>query len=40
MGLFLTRQILMEQQGGLRVKSPNELGGATLTVYLEKATDE
>jgi signal transduction histidine kinase len=40
MGLFLTRQLLMEQRGGLRVKSPNELGGATFTVYLEKATDE
>jgi signal transduction histidine kinase len=40
MGLFLTRQILVEQRGGIRVKSPNELGGATFTVYLEKATDE
>lgn len=40
MGLFLTRQILVEQRGGIRVKSPNELGGATFTVYLEKATDD
>jgi signal transduction histidine kinase len=40
MGLFLTRQILVEQRGGLRVKSPNELGGATLTIYLEKANDD
>ncbi len=40
MGLFLTRQLLVEQRGGIRVKSPNELGGATFTVYLEKATDE
>ena len=40
MGLFLTRQILVEQGGGIRVKSPNELGGATFTVYLEKATDD
>lgn len=40
MGLFLTRQILVEQNGGVRVKSPNEMGGATFTVYLEKATDD
>ncbi len=40
MGLFLTRQILVEQRGGIRVKSPNELGGATFTVYLEKSTDD
>jgi signal transduction histidine kinase len=40
MGLFLTRQILVEQGGGIRVKSPNELGGATFTVFLEKATDD
>jgi len=40
MGLFLTRQLLVEQRGGIRVKSPNELGGATFTVYLEKATDD
>lgn len=40
MGLFLTRQILVEQRGGLKVSSPNEMGGATLTVYLEKATDD
>ena len=40
MGLFLTRQILVEQRGGVRVKSPNELGGATFTVFLEKATDD
>jgi signal transduction histidine kinase len=37
MGLFLTRQILVEQKGGIRVKSPNEMGGATFTVYLEKS---
>jgi signal transduction histidine kinase len=40
MGLFLTRQILVEQGGGIRVKSPNEMGGATFTVYLEKASDD
>lgn len=40
MGLFLTRQILVEQRGGIRVKSPNELGGSTFTVFLEKATDD
>jgi len=40
MGLFLTRQILVEQGGGIRVKSPNEMGGATFTMYLEKATDD
>jgi two-component system C4-dicarboxylate transport sensor histidine kinase DctB len=40
MGLFLTRQILVEQRGGIRVRSPNELGGATFTVFLEKATDD
>lgn len=40
MGLFLTRQILVEQRGGIKVKSPNNLGGATFTVNLEKATDE
>ena len=40
MGLFLTRQILVEQRGGIRVKSPNDMGGATFTVYLEKATDD
>lgn len=40
MGLFLTRQILVEQGGGIRVKSPNDLGGATFTVFLEKATDD
>ncbi len=40
MGLFLTRQVLVEQKGGIRVKCPNELGGATFTVYLEKATDD
>jgi two-component system C4-dicarboxylate transport sensor histidine kinase DctB len=39
MGLFLTRQILVEQRGGIRVKSPNIMGGATFTVHLEKATD-
>lgn len=40
MGLYLTRQILVEQKGGIRVKSPNSMGGATFTVHLEKATDE
>jgi len=40
MGLFLTRQILVEQRGGIKVKSPNTMGGATFTVHLEKATDE
>ncbi len=40
MGLFLTRQILVEQGGGIRVHPRNEMGGATFTVYLEKATDE
>jgi signal transduction histidine kinase len=40
MGLFLTRQILVEQGGGVRVKSPNEMGGATFTVYLDKATHD
>jgi signal transduction histidine kinase len=40
MGLFLTRQILVEQKGGIRVKSPNEMGGATFTVYLEKVSDD
>lgn len=40
MGLFLTRQILVEQRGGIRVLPRNEMGGATFTVYLEKATDE
>ena len=40
MGLFLTRQILVEQRGGIRVQSRGDLGGATFTIYLEKATDE
>jgi signal transduction histidine kinase len=40
MGLFLTRQILVEQRGGLRVKSPNDLGGATLSIYLEKVKND
>jgi len=40
MGLFLTRQILVEQGGGIRVHSKGELGGATFTVYLDKATDD
>lgn len=40
MGLFLTRQILVEQRGGIKVQSPNSLGGATFTVYLEKAIDD
>jgi len=40
MGLILTRQILVEQKGGIRVKSPNEMGGATFTVYLEKVSDD
>ena len=40
MGLFLTRQILVEQRGGVRVLPKNEMGGATFTIYLEIATDE
>lgn len=40
MGLFLTRQILVEQGGGIRVQPTGEVGGATFTVYLEKATDD
>jgi signal transduction histidine kinase len=40
MGLYLTRQILVEQGGGIRVKSPNPMGGSTFTVYLEKARDD
>jgi signal transduction histidine kinase len=40
MGLFLTRQILVEQRGGIKVQPRNGLGGATFTVYLEKATDD
>jgi signal transduction histidine kinase len=40
MGLFLTRQILVEQGGGIKVHPKGELGGATFTVYLEKAIDD
>ena len=40
MGLFLTRQVLVEQGGGIRVHPRGELGGATFTVYLEKAIDD
>jgi signal transduction histidine kinase len=40
MGLFLTRQILVEQRGGIKVQPRNRLGGATFTVYLEKAIDD
>lgn len=40
MGLFLTRQVLVEQGGGIRVTPKGELGGATFTVYLDKATDD
>ncbi len=40
MGLFLTRQILVEQRGGIRVQAQSELGGATFTVYLEKASND
>ena len=40
MGLFLTRQILVEQRGGIKVQPRNGLGGATFTVYLEKAIDD
>jgi len=40
MGLFLTRQVLVEQGGGIRVLPKGELGGATFTVYLDKATDD
>jgi signal transduction histidine kinase len=39
MGLFLTRQILVEQRGGIRIQSPNEMGGATFTLYLEKSEE-
>jgi signal transduction histidine kinase len=35
MGLYLTRQILQEQGGGIRVKS-NDAPGATFTVDLKK----
>jgi signal transduction histidine kinase len=40
MGLFLTRQVLVEQGGGIRVHPKGELGGATFTVFLDKATDD
>jgi len=40
MGLFLTRQILVEQGGGIKVHPKGELGGATFSVYLEKAIDD
>ena len=40
MGLFLTRQILVEQRGGIKLRPRNGLGGATFTVYLEKAPHE
>jgi two-component system nitrogen regulation sensor histidine kinase NtrY len=40
MGLFLTRQVLVEMGGGIRVRPKGELGGATFTVYLDKATDD
>lgn len=40
MGLFLTRQLVVEQRGGIRVQARNDLGGATFTVFLEKATDD
>lgn len=40
MGLFLTRQVLVEQGGGIRVHPKGDLGGATFTVYLEKAIDD
>jgi signal transduction histidine kinase len=40
MGLFLIRQILVEQGGGVRVQPRNDMGGATFTVHLEKATNE
>lgn len=39
MGLFLTRQILVEQGGGIRVHPKGELGGATFTVFLDKAAE-
>ena len=39
MGLYLTRQILQEQGGGIRVKS-NDAPGATFTVDLEKVDDD
>lgn len=40
MGLFLTRQVLVEQRGGIRVSPRNEMGGATFTVNLEKVSDD
>lgn len=40
MGLFLTRQILVEQQGGIRVSPRNDMGGATFTINLEKVADD
>lgn len=40
MGLFLTRQVLVEQGGGIRVQPRGDLGGATFTIYLDKATDD
>lgn len=39
MGLYLTRQILQEQGGGIRVKS-NDAPGATFTLNLEKVHDD
>ncbi len=40
MGLFLTRQTMVEQGGGIRVLPKGDLGGATFTVYLDRVTDE
>ncbi len=40
LGLYLTRQILVEQGGGIRLVPKNRFGGATFTIYLESATDE
>jgi signal transduction histidine kinase len=40
MGLFLTRQILVEQGGGIRVQPRNEMRGATFTVHLEKVQND
>ncbi len=40
MGLYLTRQIMVEQGGGVRVTPRNALGGATFTLYLDRAREE
>lgn len=40
MGLYLTRQIMVEQGGGVRVTPRNALGGATFTLHLDSAREE